>query len=874
VSDVQALAWLDRLLDLGDRDRASELEGLENDDVTLHEHVLRLLAAADVTDGSRILAHPVVNELAVLREVSPVAFEPGQTIGGYRLLREIGRGGMSVVWRAQRIDRMIDRDVALKLPLFAPRIPLDVERFAREKDVLATLTHPNIARLYDAGVSSCGQPFIVLELVDGLPMTGYCDQHRLDIPGRLRIFLQVLAAVDHAHRHLVVHRDLKPANLLVDADGQVKLLDFGIAKLLDDPAGRLHVMQLTQQGNAVLTPSYAAPEQVCGQPISTLCDVYVLGVLLYELLTGTLPHATGDGAPASLAHMVESLLHGTSAAPSQAPLSEAAVQARSAGKAKRLRAALAGDLDSIVHKALRRVPAQRYASVQHFADDIQRFLSRQPIAARPRSVWYSAGLFLARHRGAAAIAVLGAVLSGAGAVMAWQQHAASREHAARTAAVRDFMFDLVNDAEPDESQPDAQVTGKLMLDSAVRRARRDFSAQPRLQGELLGELGRMYRRLEEPEAAREVLSSAMAILEREAPPEDVERNKTTAHLADILADDEEHASAERLALRVRAACVPPDIECAKARAYASNVLGKIYLSRGRLDESLTAMRQMVRDITLGFGERDTETAMALLSLAIIARNGGQLQEAGDAMTRALDISAGQTMRSVDRQQLLRTAAVLDFDLGRYASAQHRLVDLLAQVRNRDERALQLRLLANVQLAQGEATAAVDSAEAAIALADPLSPDAELLFARQVRAQALATLEPTQASLAEIQAVIEGLGALGRSGDSPEVLRARRIRAEMLLNMGRTAESLEELQRLSAQLRDAPGKRVVELGQTLDLMGRALRQLGRSREALAAHASARVAFEEQLQADHPFLQRNALLRQRAGEMAAASLTANR
>ncbi|HEY5808611.1 MAG TPA: tetratricopeptide repeat protein, partial [Povalibacter sp.] len=225
-----------------------------------------------------------------------------------------------------------------------------------------------------------------------------------------------------------------------------------------------------------------------------------------------------------------------------------------------------------------------------------------------------------------------------------------------------------------------------------------------------------------------------------------------------------------------------------------------------------------------------------------------------------------------------TAAVLDFDLGRYASAQRRLTDLLAHTRSRYERALQQRLLANVQLAQGDAAAAFASAEAAIALADSQHPNEEVLFARQVRAQSMAVLSPTQAALAEIQSVIAGLGALGRSADSPEVLRARRMRGEILLQLGRPAESLEELQRLATHLRQAPGRRVLELGQTLDLMGRALLEFGRSGEAMAAHASARVAYEEQLQADHPFLQRNALYREvarrRTDELLAGAKVAHR
>jgi len=398
VSDALALSWLDRLLDLDDAERAAQLQALATDDPALHARLQRLLTAAMSDDSSLVLAHPIIDGLRAAPQLATLALEPEQTFAGYRLLRELGRGGMSVVWLAERVDGVVKRQVALKLPMFVLSSPLDIERFAREKDVLASLTHPHIARLYDAGVAPSGQPFIAIEFVDGLSVTEYCDRHRLGILDRLRLFQQVLAAVDHAHKHLVVHRDLKPSNILVDAEGQVKLLDFGIAKLLADPTSNKTVTQLTRDGGAALTPFYAAPEQVSGEPISIFTDVYVLGVVLHELLTGKLPYAHAFVESPSLAQILEALLSGTPTHPSQAAIDDVAAHARSATNAKRLRTMLAGDLDSIVLMALRKEPARRYASADRLSEDLRRYLIGQPVLARKSTLRYQLGKFVARHK--------------------------------------------------------------------------------------------------------------------------------------------------------------------------------------------------------------------------------------------------------------------------------------------------------------------------------------------------------------------------------------------------------------------------------------------------------------------------------------------
>jgi len=257
VTDSAAFEWLDRLLGESDELRAATLKEIARSNPELHARLTRLLAAALSPEHSRLLVQPVVAGMEGLNGNVTLDLAPDEVLAGYRLIRELGRGGMSVVWLAERADGVVKRVVALKMPMFVLRGAGDVERFARERDALASLSHANVARLYDAGLLPSGQPFIVLEYVDGVTLLDYCERHRLDVAARLRLFLQVLAAVEHAHKHLVVHRDLKPSNILVDAEGQVKLLDFGIAKLLGER--ELAGEELTRMQGGALTPLYAAP---------------------------------------------------------------------------------------------------------------------------------------------------------------------------------------------------------------------------------------------------------------------------------------------------------------------------------------------------------------------------------------------------------------------------------------------------------------------------------------------------------------------------------------------------------------------------------------------------------------------------------------
>jgi eukaryotic-like serine/threonine-protein kinase len=334
------------------------------------------------------------------------ALSPDSVVGIYRLVREIGRGGMSTVWLAMRTDQLVTRPVALKLPHLHLQRAQFADRFARERDILANLTHPNIAHLYDAGISPQGQPFLAMEFVGGDTLTQYCQSHGLGIEERLGLFLQVLAAVAYAHSQSIIHRDLKPSNILVREGGHVVLLDFGIAKLLID--GAAAETELTRQAGATLTPDYASPEQIRGEPLGPATDVYSLGVILYELLSGRRPYAQ---ARTTRRDLEDAILSADPRRPSEAVTSTGQNEGPPVAP-EALRIALQGDLDTIVLKALQKQPENRYPTVDAFADDLRRHLRHEAIRAHPDALGRRLRTFTSRHRSA----LRGAAVSGAAAL--------------------------------------------------------------------------------------------------------------------------------------------------------------------------------------------------------------------------------------------------------------------------------------------------------------------------------------------------------------------------------------------------------------------------------------------------------------------------
>ncbi|AKC86860.1 serine/threonine-protein kinase [Pseudoxanthomonas suwonensis] len=465
---------LDALLDLPPAGRLDELERLRAQDPALAADLEGLLARED--SEADFLHDPLPGTRPPSRE--------GTRLGPYRLERLLGEGGMGQVWLAERADGLYRRQLALKLlrPGYAdPNLRL---RFSREREILARLQHPNIARLLDAGIGEGDQPYLVLEYVEGVPLTDYCREQALPVEARLRLFLQVCAAVSHAHANLIVHRDLKPSNMLVTAEREVQLLDFGIAKLLDrDGSEAAHVRTEVR----AFTLHYAAPEQVRGEPVSTLTDVYSLGVVLYELLAGDKPYRLRRQSDAE---WERAILEVSPPRPSVTVqrLAEAGQVERA--QARKLARRLRGDLDNIALKALNKVPARRYGSVEALARDIGRHLEGRPVEARPPRIGYQLQKYLQRHRwgvGLGSLAML-ALLSALGLAL-WHAHEA-RHEAARAQALQRFVLGLFDHA--GGAQRSQGMAMRELLSAGAKRGESELEQQPRARAELLGVIARLY----------------------------------------------------------------------------------------------------------------------------------------------------------------------------------------------------------------------------------------------------------------------------------------------------------------------------------------------------------------------------------------------
>jgi WD40 repeat protein/serine/threonine protein kinase len=395
---------LDESLELSSEERLAWLAQLERSDSKAAQIMRKLFESQNKNSERAFLEGNLA--IAVAGPNAAESSLVGKQFGPYRVLSLIGHGGMGSVWLAERADGLFTRQVALKLIHPALMSKIMTERATREREILAGLNHPNIARLIDAGFSEDSQPYLALEYVQGRSVIEYCDGRRLAVRERLELFRQILAAVQYAHSHLVIHRDLKPSNILVTDQGQVSLLDFGIAKLLTQ--GEASESELTRIGGRAMTPDYAAPEQIAGEPISTAADVYALGVIFYELLSGERPYKLKRE---SVGALEEAILRVEPAAPSRAAVSESVAGARSVS-ARKLQKSLSGDLDTIALKALKKKPAERYATANAFDEDISRYLGGEVVLAQPDSLAYRAAKFIRRHRvGLGATAVLILVLA-------------------------------------------------------------------------------------------------------------------------------------------------------------------------------------------------------------------------------------------------------------------------------------------------------------------------------------------------------------------------------------------------------------------------------------------------------------------------------
>jgi len=641
----------DEALDRPAGERARFLDEACAGDEPLRRLVERLLAGADSVDpalddgvGDSLVAAAVETTLG---DDAPAA---GTLVGRYRIEREIGRGGMAVVYLAERADGEFEQRVALKLVKRGTDTDDVVRRFAQERQILAAASHPDIARLLDGGVTDDGRPFLVLEYVDGKPIDRYCDERALSVDERLRLFVRVGRAVAHAHRNLVVHRDIKPHNVLVSADGDVKLLDFGIAKVLEPGVDDA---DLTRTRTTFLTPAYATPEQVSGGPITTASDVYQLGLLLYRLITGRAPYPLPTADAESLRRAV---CESAPARPSantgppgagetdddgdDVPVDPFATRSTTP---RELRRRLAGDLDNIVMKALRKEPERRYGTVAEFVADIENHLAGRPVSARPDTLGYRLSKFVARHTAAsvAAVVVFGLLVAFA-VTMSVQARRIARERdranvEARTAReVSDFLTDLFRLSDPGRARGNS-VTAREILDRGAERIARELGDQPAVRGRLETTIGVVYQLLGILDASEAILRGAVERLEatlgRDHPDTLSARSALAFTLAERGAHDESLAEYLDL-LADRGRQFPPDDpETLEIQSH----LGDLYVQMGRFEEAEAVLTASADGLVATLGEEHKDSLGALSNLAILLERSGKSGEAIDLSRRVLDI---------------------------------------------------------------------------------------------------------------------------------------------------------------------------------------------------------------------------------------------
>jgi serine/threonine-protein kinase len=512
-------------------------------DLELRREVLSLLARDTDED---FIQNPIAG-VALSFKSEPNDDLTGTRIGPYRLTRLVGRGGMGAVYEAVRDDEQFQQLVAIKLIKRGMDTEFVRERFLRERQILASLDHPHIARLLDGGATDDGRPYFVMEFVAGRPIMEFCHRRELNLDQKLQLFRDVCSAVQHAHQKLVVHRDLKPSNILVTEDGTPKLLDFGIAKLLAPDPGEADTR--TETAVRLMTPEYASPEQVRGLRVTTATDVYSLGVVLYELLTERRPHQFATYSPAE----IERAICDTEA---PRPSDVAQEQAVVAGAPTKLVRQLAGDLDNIVLMAMRKEPERRYQSVEQFSEDIRRYLTGLPVLARKDTFGYRAGKFARRHKAGVAILVLLAALA---AVMTIQSVRIARERdranqvAATAEAVTQSLVSVFEFADPGTAKGNA-ITAKELLDQGAEKVVRDLKDQPLSQAKLMDTIGGLYLNLGEYDRAQQLLADALKLRRQTPGAKPLDVAESLHHLGMLAYEKGDYTSSEALyreALEVR-----------------------------------------------------------------------------------------------------------------------------------------------------------------------------------------------------------------------------------------------------------------------------------------------------------------------------------
>jgi serine/threonine-protein kinase len=850
---------LDALLELEPPARDARLAAIRAESPAQADELAALLAKLPELD-----AHGFLEEGAL----PPPPGSEGRVVGAYTLERELGRGGMGEVWLARRTDGRYEGRVAIKFLQAGLFGSGDAGRFAREGSILARLSHPHIARLLDAGVGPEGRPYLVLEYIDGVAIDRWCTDHALGTAERVALLLDVLAAVAHAHTRLILHRDLKPSNILVDAAGQVKLLDFGIAKLLDDSSaggdGPGAATELTQRAGHAFTPLYAAPEQVQGGDVTTATDVYALGVLAYRLLADA--HPVADVATGATLERLRAVVE---TVPRR--LSETVARSGTPGAARRARE-LRGDLDTIVAQALKKAPGERYANAAAMAEDLRRWLAHEPIAARPDGAAYRVAKFVRRHRAGVAAGTVAAVALATGVGVALVQAREARQQRAQAEGLVEYMVgDLRKKLEP---------VGRLdALDGVGTRALAYYAAQDPASLDadslgrraralhLIGEIAEQRGRMDEAASMfREAAESTGELLARH--PRDGQRiydhAQSEFYVGNIARELGRPAEAEAgfgayLALAERLVAIDPsNSDWRLEKYYAVTNLALLRLEAGRPAEALRRY-----DLALGLigAELEKRPELANDMANLLGWRARAQEELGDyrasiASSQAkLRVIAQSPAAATDRNlQFLHADALHEIGrmhlfLGEYEAGEpiehdgvERLRALVALDATNLEWQSELAVaevgLADLRLARGDAAGAREALEQAEALTQRLmAADARkpywnvLLLGRALAVRA--ALEPTDAHAvtARLRAYAEALPRFEQPGHAldPE---HRRVVASVLLALGdREAASHEAdaLDRARRAWRQAAAHTDAEttrgLPPSMAMQARALQRLG-------------------------------------------------
>jgi serine/threonine-protein kinase len=792
---------------------------------------------------------------------------PRRRVGPYRLLRELGRGGMGVVYLGERIEGGFEQRAAIKLIKRGMDSEAILRRFLRERQILAGLEHASVARLLEGGITEDGQPYFAMEYVEGSALTGYCDDHELDVEARLRLFEDACRAVQHAHGKLVVHRDLKPSNMLVTGEGRLKLLDFGIAKLLAEDDGTA----LTQADTRVLTPEYAAPEQVRGEPVTTATDVYALGVVLYELLTGHPPY--GD-VERSRTDMLQAVCEVEPRAPSLAVADE-----------PRLARRLSGDLDTVVLKALSKDPSRRYASAEALAEDVRHHLTGHPVQARRDTIGYVVAKFVRRHRlGVAAMAVAGVSLLSGLVGTAWQAAVARRERdrarleAERAEKVKEFLIDLFTASDPVQSNGEA-ITARELLDRGTERIETDLAGHASLQSELLENVAHIWeslgrydraRRLAERaverareahgpehaqvaramdtlgwilqsagdyEAAEDVARRTLALQRRLLPADSPDLAASLDFLGVVLRQRAKLAEAEPLhreALAIRRRVLGP--EHPRTALSLSNLANVLY-AKGDYAAAAAQQREVVRIQRKALGERHASVATSLVSLGVALMQDGDTRGAEAAHREALDIrrkiyGEEHPWVSESRHHLAATIQA-EGDMPGAESLYRQVLVMerkLKGARHRDV-AIVLTNLAHVLAQQARFSEAMPLFEEAVAMHREVTGEDHPLLARALERQASALIE--QGRPREALALLEECLVINKARFGPEhpaVAAASGLLARASADLGDLARAEALFREALAIQRRVRPRPHVDTAEMLAALGEVLVREGRLAEA--------------------------------------------